>query len=166
MAFQSGVNVYRGVGQVGHPASTSPIVAAAGGPGAYVAAAAGVSIATFVFRSAVGRKTVTNVAPEADSVPVGFIQNLAQAIIPYRGAQSMLIPGGVEISPKVAGDFWAHSTTDATEGQKVFVSVTNGTIATGAAGATVAGHVETKDWYVSHGATAGDLIIISTWSKE
>lgn len=164
MAFQSSVNIYRGVGQVGQPASTSPIVAAAGGPGAFQAEENGVTIATFVFRTATGSNLVTNVAPAADSVPVGFIQNLGQAIIPVGSNNSMKIVGGTEVSPKVAGDFWAVSTTAATEGQKVFASVTDGTISTGAAGATVSGSVET-DWYVSHGAAVGNLIIISTWSK-
>jgi len=162
--FQQSVGMYRGVGQVGHPASTSPIIAAAGGPGAFKAAAAGVTIATFVFRDATDPTIVTNVAPSATTKPVGFIQNLGQAIIGYGLSNSMLIRGGAEISPKVGGDFWAKSSTVATEGQKVFASVTDGTIATGAAGATVTGYVET-DWYVSHGAAVGNLIIISTWSK-
>nr|WP_232012236.1 hypothetical protein [Cedecea lapagei] len=107
---------------------------------------------------------MSNVAPTTDSKPIGFIQNLGQAIIGYGQSASMLIRGGVEVSPKVGGDFWAKSTTVATNGQKVFASVTDGTIATGAAGAAVAGHVETE-WYVSQGAAVGDLIIISTWSK-
>ena len=165
MAFQSSVNIYRGVGQVGQPASTSPIIAAAGGPGAYQVGTAAVNIASFVFRTATGAKTVTNVAPAADSVPVGFIQNLGQAIITTGESNSMSIAAGVEISPKVGGDFWAKSSTVATEGQKVFASVTDGSIATGAAGATVTGYVETS-FYVSQGAAVGDLIIISTWSKQ
>lgn len=164
MSFQKQVDIYRGVGQVGHPASASPIVAFAGGPGAFKADANGVGIATFVFRSAVGSKLVTNKAPSTDSKPLGFIQNLAQAIIGYRENQSMQIASGVEVSPKVAGDFWAKSSTVATEGQKVFASITDGTIATGEKGATVDGYVET-DWYVSQGAAVGDLIIISSWSK-
>ena len=88
MAFQESVDIYRGVGQVGHPASSSPIIAAAGGPGAFKSATAGVSIATFVFRDAADPKVVTNVAPAADSKAVGFIQNLAQAIIGYGRAQA------------------------------------------------------------------------------
>ncbi len=164
MAFQESVDIYRGVGQVGHPASSSPIIAAAGGPGAFKATSAGVSIATFVFRDATDPKIVTNVAPTSTTKPVGFIQNLAQAIIGYGQSASMLIRGGAEVSPKVGGDFWVKSKTVATVGQKVFASVTDGTISTAAAGATVAGSVET-DWYVSQGAAVGDLVIISSWSK-
>lgn len=164
MAFQDQVTIYRGVGQVGQPASTSPIIAAAGGPGAFKATSAGVTIATFVFRDAADPKIVTNVAPTSTTKPIGFIQNLAQAIIGYGQSASMLIRGGVEVSPKVGGDFWVKSSTVATNGQKVFASITDGTIATGAAGATVTGFVET-DWYVSQGAAIGDLVIISSWSK-
>ncbi|SFN29464.1 hypothetical protein SAMN05216516_1059 [Izhakiella capsodis] len=164
MAFQKSVGMYRGVGQVGHPASSAPIIAAAGGPGAFKTAAAGVTIGTFVFRDATDPRIVSNVAPAADSKAIGFIQNLGQATIGYGESDSMQVRGGVEISPKVGGDFWAKSSTAATEGQKVFASVTDGTIATGAAGATVTGHVET-DWYVSQGAVVGDLVIISSWSK-
>jgi hypothetical protein len=164
MSFQKSVTTYRGVGQVGHPASTSPIIAAAGGPGAFKAVAAGVTIATFVYRDATDPKAVTNVAPTSTTKPVGFIQNLGQAIIGYGQSASMLIRGGVEVSPKVGGDFWVKSSTVAAVGQKVFSSTTDGTIATGAAGATVAGHVET-DWYVAQGAAVGDLVIISSWSK-
>lgn len=165
MAFQTSVNVYRGVGQVGHPASTSPIIAAAGGPDAFRADEDGVLIGTFVFRTGTDGKLVSNVAPTATTQPVGFIQNLGQATISYNQQSSMLIRQGQEVSPKVGGDFWCKSTTAATNGQKVFVSVLDGTIATGAAGATIADHVETPNWWVSHGAAAGDLIIISTWSR-
>lgn len=164
MAFQESVDIYRGVGQVGHPASTSPIIAAAGGPGAFKAASAGVSIATFVFRDTTDPKVVTNVAPSSTAKAVGFIQNLGQAIIGYGQSASMLIRGGVEVSPKVGGDFWAKSKTVAIVGQKVFASIIDGTISTGAVGATVSDHVET-DWYISQGAAVGDLIIISSWSK-
>lgn len=164
MAFQTGVNVYVGVGAEAQPASTSPIIAAAGGPESFRAGEDGVTIGTFVFREAVDSVVVTNVAPAADSTPVGFIQNVHQATIyPFQNG-SMLIAAGREVAPKVGGDFWAKSTTVATQGQKVFASLTNGKLATGAAGANVTGFVETGFW-VAHGAAIGDLIIISSWSK-
>lgn len=164
MAFQSSVNIYRGVGQLAQPASTSPIIAAAGGPGAYQVGTTAVNIGSFVFRTAPGARTVTNVAPTSTSPVIGFIQNLGQGIIPVGSSNTLSIRPGTEISPKVGGDFWAYSSTVAVEGQKVFASVTTGAISTGTAGATVAGSVET-DWYVSQGAAVGELIIISTWSK-
>ncbi|MEX9875219.1 hypothetical protein AB7X03_17410 [Providencia rettgeri] len=164
MPFQKQVNMYRGVGQVGQPASASPIIAYAGGKDAFRTAEEGVMIASFVFRTSASSKFVTNKAPSADSKPLGFIQNLAQGVIGYRESQSMHIAQGVEVSPKVAGDFWATSSTIAIEGQKVFASLTDGSIATSDAGSTIAGYVETN-WSVSQGAAIGDLIIISSWSK-
>lgn len=164
MSFQTEFDIYRGVGKVGEPASTHPIVAFAGGPDAFRAATAGVTIGTFVFADADDATIATNVAPTTTSVPLGFVQNLGQAIIGYGSNNSMLVPGGTEVSPKVAGDFWAVSAADATRGQAVFASVTTGAITVGTDGATVDGYVQTG-FFVSHGATAGDLIIISSWSK-
>lgn len=164
MGFQTEFSVYRGVGKVGEPASTHPIVAFAGGPDAFRAADAGVTIGTFVFADADDATIATNVAPTTTSVPLGFVQNLGQAIIGYGESKNMLIPGGKEVSPKVAGDFWAVAAADATRDQAVFASVTDGSITVGADGATVDGYVQTQ-FFVSHGASAGDLIIISRWSK-
>ncbi|MDI3439320.1 hypothetical protein QLG07_07630 [Erwinia sp. V90_4] len=96
--------------------------------------------------------------------PVGFIYNNANATIGYLQNSSMTIPAGREASPIVGGDYWALAATDATVGQKVFAVLADGTLKTGAAGATISGAVET-DWYVSSPATTGNLIIISTWSK-
>lgn len=169
MAFQSSVGVYLGVGAEAQPAGTAPIIAASGGPDAYRADATGVRIGTFVFRSEVPAGddetiVVSNKAPSDTSVPLGFIQNVLQGYVGYYQSNSMMIPAGREVSPKVGGDFWAKSSTVATAGQKVFASTTDGSIATAAAGATVEGHVETN-YTVAHGAPVGDLIIISSWSK-
>ena len=169
MAFQTSVGVYLGVGAEAQPAGTAPIIAASGGPDAYRVGTAGVRIGTFVFREETPDGddetiVVTNVAPTATSVPLGFIQNVLQGYVGYFQSESMMVPPGRGVSPKVGGDFWAKSSTVATAGQKVFASVTDGSIATGDAGATVAGHVETN-YTVAHGAPVGDLIIISSWSK-
>ena len=59
------------------------------------------------------------------------------------------------------GDFWAVAKTVAVIGQKVFAVIADGTIKTGAAGAAVAGAVETDFKVVTAGAI-GELIIIST----
>lgn len=165
MGFQTSVDIYRGSGQVGHPANSGHMIESfSGGPGSFRADEDGVTIGSFVFQSAT-ENLVTNVAVNATDKPLGFVQNLAQGRIDYGESYSMLIPGGREISPKVRGTFWALSSTVATVGQKVFASIKDGSIATGAAGATVADHVETN-YYVTHGAAVGDLIIISTWSNQ
>ncbi|EOV0796410.1 TPA: hypothetical protein PXJ50_003901 [Yersinia enterocolitica] len=159
--FQQSVKVYSGVGQAGQPASNSPIIAAAGGPGAFQAGASGLIMSRFAWRNASNPLLLDNTGT---GKPVGFIYNNANATIGYLQSNSMTIPAGREASPVVGGDFWTISTTVATVGQKVFANLTTGLISTGAAGATVAGSIET-DWYVASPAAVGDLLIISTWSK-
>jgi hypothetical protein len=162
MSFQKSVSVYSGVGQAGQPASNSPIIAAAGGPGAFQAGANGLIMARFAWRDATNPKLLNN---SGTGKPVGFVMNNANATIGYLEGSSMTIPAGREASPVVGGDFWAVPYTGATPGQKVFADLTNGTIATGAAGSTIDGMIET-DWTVTT-ASAGNaaLIVISSWSK-
>lgn len=161
MSFQKSVNVYSGVGQAGQPASNSPIIAAAGGPGAFQAGTSGLIMARFAWRNSTNPLRLDNTGT---GKPLGFIYNNANATIGYLQGSSMTIPAGREASPVVGGDFWAIATTVATVGQKVFAVLADGTLATGAAGATISGAVET-DWYVASPAAIGDLLIISTWSK-
>ncbi|MFW5400536.1 hypothetical protein V2A85_12610 [Yersinia sp. 1252 StPb PI] len=161
MSFQQNVEIYSGVGQAGQPASTSPIIAAAGGPGAFQAGTNGLIMARFAWRNATNLLRLDNTGT---GKPVGFVQNNANATIDYLQSNSMTISAGREASVIVGGDFWAISTTVATVGQKVFAVLATGLLATGAAGATISGAVET-DWYVASPAAIGDLLIISTWSK-
>ena len=75
---------------------------------------------------------------------------------------SLVIGAGQAVTMATKGDFYAVTTTAPSVGQRIFASTTDGTLATGAAGATVAGHVETK-WSVTDEAdgVAGSLIVIS-----
>lgn len=161
MSFQKEVELYSGVGQAGQPASNSPIIAAAGGPGAFQAGTNGLIMARFAWRNSTNLLQLDNTGT---GKPVGFIQNNANATITYLQSNSMTISAGREASAVVGGDFWAISTTVATVGQKVFAVLATGLLATGAAGATISGAIET-DWYVASPAAIGDLLIISTWSK-
>lgn len=159
--FQQSVKVYSGVGQEGQPASNSPIIAAAGGPGAFFAGDSGLVMARFAWRDGTDPKKLNNTGT---GKPVGFVANNANATINYLQSNSMTIPKGREASPVVGGDYWAKSATVATVGQKVFAVLADGTLKTGAAAATISGAIET-DWYVASPAAIGDLLVISTWSK-
>ncbi|MFP1728020.1 hypothetical protein ACLEEB_14400 [Lonsdalea quercina] len=161
MSFQKSVSVYSGVGQSGQPASNSPIIAAAGGPGAFQAGENGLIMSRFAWRNATNPQRLDNTGT---GKPVGFIYNNANATIGFQQSGSMAIPAGREASPVVGGDFWATATTPATVGQKVFALLASGLLATGDADETIEGAIET-DWYVASPAAAGDLLIISTWSK-
>jgi hypothetical protein len=78
-------------------------------------------------------------------VPDGFIhRNWKGLITVWLAEGSMIVPQGNEITLFNGGDFWARTATAATVGQKVFASLTTGSIVTAAAGALVAGFIETK----------------------
>lgn len=161
MTFQTSVKVYSGVGQEGQPASNTPIISAAGGPGAFTAGDSGLKMCHFAWRDGTDPKKLNNTGT---GKPVGYVMNNANATIDYLQSNSLTIVKGREASPIVGGDFWAKSLTVATVGQKVFAVLADGTLKTGAAGATVTGAIET-DWYVASPAAIGDLLVISTWSK-
>ncbi|HGG5935697.1 TPA: hypothetical protein ACJI9R_003812, partial [Cronobacter sakazakii] len=97
--------------------------------------------------------------------PSGFVHRDGQAAITeWLGASSNVIQAGREVTLMVAGDFWARTATAATRGQKIFAVLADGTIKTGAAGATISGAVETP-FYAGSACDAGELVKISTWSK-
>jgi hypothetical protein len=80
-----------------------------------------------------------------------------------------ILDGGTLIAPEnsplqvvVKGDLYVVAATPATQGQKVFASLTDGHIHTDAAGATVSGFIET-DFVVADGAPVGEVIAISNW---
>lgn len=160
--FQTDVKVYPAQGRPGQPASTNPIIAAGGGDMTFRAGSNGVKVATFVWRDATDPTLVNNTGT---GLPVGFVQNVLTATITdINDGVSLDIMAGREVSPIAQGDFWAEATTDAVVGQKVFAVLADGTLVTGAAGATVTGAVET-DWTVIKTGLAGDTFIMSTWSK-
>lgn len=160
MGFQSVINQYPAPAVEGDFASANPYASVVAGDSALVAGASGVTVGRFAWATAAG--VVSNV--QTSGAPTGFVHRHQQAVITvWLGASSMLIPAGLQMGLMSAGDFWGRSTTVATIGQKVFASITDGTIATGAAGATVTGFVETK-FVVQSAAAAGELIKFGTWS--
>lgn len=114
----------------------------------------------FVWGSADG----TQYSPAGAGVPDGFATlTHTGVIIGYMAEAQMVYPDGFNVEATHSGDWWARSTTTATLKQKVFASNTTGEIATGAAGATIAGFTETP-WVVTAVAapgTAGSAITIS-----
>ena len=94
--------------------------------------------------------------------PDGFVARHMNALINALTEEaSMLIPAGRTLALHSKGDFWAKTKTVATVGQKVFASTTTGEVSTGAAGASVGGHVETA-FVVATAAGANELIKITT----
>ena len=127
------------------------------GESAFVAGTGGLSIGVFAWID-----FSTGYATNAGSgAPNGFVHRDNQALITaYLGASGLTIPAGYPVTIMRGGDFWAKTTTTATQGQKVFASNTTGAISTTAAGSTVAGSTETV-FFVDSAAAVGELIKIS-----
>ena len=76
----------------------------------------------------------------------------------------MQVPAGFPVQIAERGEFFAKSANAATLGQKVFATLADGTLQFGAAGATIAGAIETA-FVVTRGGAANAVIKISTWSQ-
>lgn len=158
MPFQKTVNQYYAPAVAGDFASTNPRASVLAGEGAFVAGTGGATVGVFAWADANG--LVTNAGSGA---PTGFIHRDMQALITlFLAETSMVIPQGLPVTLHSAGDFWVKTGTVATVGQKAFASNTDGTVKTGATGATIAGYTETK-WSVDSAGAVGELIKISTW---
>jgi hypothetical protein len=162
MAFQTNVNLYNPIGVAGAFASIGPYHSVIAGAFQFVAGTAGVTIAAFAWASLVDG-TTTNAKPaDTTNYALGFVSrnsNIA-VITQWQTSYGNLIPSGVEVTLHDRGDFYAVTTTAATVGQKVFASNTNGTIQTGAAGATISGYTETPFSVATVGA-ANSIIKIT-----
>ena len=159
MPFQTTVNTTPAPAVAGDFASANPNASVLAGPGAFVAGTGGANVGVFGWADANG--LVTNAG---SIVPTGFIHRDMQAlIVTWLAEASMNIPAGQPVTLMSAGDFWAKTLTTATVGQKVFAVLADGTIKTGAAGATIAGAIETK-WFVGSAAAANELVKITTWN--
>lgn len=159
MPFQSTVNTTPAPAVAGDFASANPNASVVAGPGAFVAGTGGCNVGVFGFADANG--LVTNAG---SGVPTGFVHREVNAlIVTWLAESSMNIPVGRPVTLMSAGDFWAKTLTNATVGQKVFASNTDGTVKTAAAGATVTGYTETK-WFVGSAANANELVKITTWN--
>lgn len=162
--FQRSAQLQQAAAVAGDFASANPRSSVVSHEGTLVADTAGVTVARFAWASAAGK--VTNV--QTTGKPTGFVHRRqgAALITTYLAETSMLIPQGFEVTLMATGDYWvAVTVAPATIGQKAFASITDGTIQPAAAGATVAGYVET-DFFITGfpvGGTGavGELAVIS-----
>lgn len=157
MGFQAAVYIDPNPAVEGDFASANPRASVLAGPGQLVAGDNGLTVGRFAWVDANGK------ASNAGSgAPAGFVHREQQGLITiFLAEATMLVPKGLPVVLHNLGDFWAKTKTVATKSQKVFASLTDGTISTDAAGATVAGSIETK-WYVASAGGVGDLIKITT----
>jgi hypothetical protein len=158
MSFQSQVNIQPAPACAGDFASANPRAVLLAGPGAVVAGSTGVNTGVFAW-------VLLGVALNSGTgAPSGMVRRNNEALITTFLAESGTnIPQGLPLTVYTQGDFWVQNTVAvATVGQKVFASLTTGQVQTAAAGATVAGYIETK-WFVASPGAVGELIKITTW---
>jgi hypothetical protein len=160
MAFQTEVNIYQAPGREGSFASCNAAFAVVPPAEGFRTGKDGVTMARFVWRDASNDVLVNNTGTGA---PLGFVGNEMTGIIGVLDATTMHIYQGAQVSVYMTGDFWGRSATETTIGQKVFAVLADGSIKTGAAGATVDGAVETP-FVVMTSAAVGEIFKFSSWS--
>jgi hypothetical protein len=159
MPFQIQVNSQQAPAVAGDFASDNPRASVISPEGGFVCGAGGMNVGTFGWVQADG-KTVLNSA--AAGAPNGFIARQEQALIAtYLAEYGINIPAGFPCTLFWKGDFWFKANNNAAVvGQKVFAKLADGTTQTAAAGANVAGYVETP-FYVTQACNTGELGIMS-----
>jgi hypothetical protein len=162
--FQSRVNTELAPAVEGDFASSNPYSTYYPGPGAFLTGVGGAVVGAFAWAT-LASGTVIN---SGTGVPTGFVHREVNALVGtigyLQGEASMVIPQGREITLHTSGDYWvrANGGTAVTAGQKVFAKLADGSVTTGAAGATIAGYIETK-WTALRSVAAGELFPMSTW---
>jgi len=162
MAFQTKINQQPAPGLPGDFASANPRASVLAGPGALVSGANGLTPGLFGWSDADGK--VSNTGTGA---PTGFVHREMgiASITNFLDQAGNLIMPGREVTLFNEGDFWARATTVTSIGQKVFAVLATGAVATGEAGATIAGAVETN-FRVGSVALVGEVFKITTWGKQ
>ena len=169
--FQNQVVKVPGLGVPGDKASLNPIVTTDRN---YIAGDAAVKVGNFVWAD-----PLNPVSPDyhgsgvwealstggAGVLPLGVVvRNLSYVNYDILSGATLTVAKGANLTVVTRADLYAVATTAATKGQKVFATLAGGAIQTGAAGATIAGAIETP-WFVVEGGVAGELITISAWRQ-
>jgi ABC-type phosphate transport system auxiliary subunit len=156
MTFPTAVRLQPEVGVPGDRASMNPIAVISR------IAQTAVTVARFVWP---GTDTDNQVQNTGSGLPLGFAIRNQSGIVPnYLQEASMQVPAGFPVEVAERGEFFATSANVATQGQKVFATLADGTLQFGAKGATISGAIETP-FAVERGGAANSVIKISTWSN-
>lgn len=163
--FQTTINLNPPIGVEGQFASVSNTHNVLAGVGQLVAGDEGVIVGRFAWANLETGIADTAKPSVLTNCAVGFVgrgSNFGIIFNAFDGA-SMLVSKGYGVTLFDRGDFWVKTTTVATVGQAVFASDTTGEIATGAAGATIAGFTEVPLFKVASIGAVGSLVKISAF---
>ena len=167
--FQTQVAKFPGLGVPGDKASLNPIVTTDRN---YIAGDAAVKVGNFVWAD-----PLNPVSPDyhgsgvwealstggADVLPLGVVmRNLSYVNYDIFSGATLTVAKGANLTVVTRADLCVVAATASTRGQKVFAVLADGSIKTGAAGATIRGAIETF-WTVKEGGRRGELITISSW---
>ena len=165
MAFQQAINITQAPAVEGDFASANPRHSVPSNEGGFKAGAGGVTIARFAWADVATNTLLLNAGSGA---PTGFIHRAMEGLnynyFLSTDSTSFVIPSGFPVGELFnGGDFWVKNTGAGAVaiGQKAFASLTTGQVQFAAAGATVAGYVETK-WVAATAGLAGELIKMSS----
>lgn len=136
------------------------------GPGGLIVGSAGAVVGRFCWATAPDDQdgTPASVTNSGTGPVTGFLHREQQGLITtYLQESGMTVPPGFPITLMKSGGYWVRNAGSGavTMNQKAFASTTNGSVSFAAAGATVAGSVETK-WIAQSTGAAGTLIKISS----
>ena len=163
MGLQSNIYQTPPLGEVGGLATTAynnPLNAV---PGCRVNGAA--KVGGFVWVTSAPSGTNANpmeqfVTNAGSGKPLGFVYRVQDQALPCNSGYTLNIANGQACPVADGGCFYATPTTSAVVGQKVFASLSDGSVLqTASAGATVSGYVET-DFAVKTAATSGGIMVI------
>lgn len=163
--FQTAINVVQAPGVPGDFASADPHFSFVTSGGILVAGTGGVTVGCFAWVNG----AQTTVRSTGTGAPSGFVHREMQATITTFPAEfGMTIPEGQRVGSLMTGGCYFVKNAGAGTaaiGMKAFANTTNGSVSFAAAGATVAGSVETK-WFCvgwGEGGTGGanELVKIS-----
>ena len=157
MPFQNTVNMYPAAGVAGDQAGLNPVAYLLPVP---VAGEGGVVTGRACWYDPAN--TPGRVLNAGTGAPLGIAQRVMTGVIPCNEGATMTILEGHSVAVVTRGDLLVTSAAAVTAGQKVFASLTDGSLTGAAAGATVEGSVETG-WTIRESAAAGDIFHISNW---
>lgn len=158
---QKSVELNQPIAVAGKLCSTVMPVAATAPTGGFKAGTNGLILGRFCWRNATNTDFVDNTGTGA---PLGFlILNGTGVGTDYTQEAYNEIGAGHEVAPMAKCEIWLEAPSAATVGQKVFAVLADGTYKLDAAGATVAGAIET-DFIVKTSNASGALIKVSNWS--
>lgn len=161
MGFQTQFNIQQAPYKPGDLYGGNPYFTVPTPEAGFIAGSTGIIVARFVWvdpSDTTGRSLLNS----GTGKPLGFVINSMEGTITtYLAESGMTILPGKMVTVLGGTDFVVLVTVNpATQGQKAFAKLSDGTMQPGTAGATISGYIET-DFTISVGAAVGEYAVMS-----